>query len=439
MYKSISSSKDLKYVIKCSRRLGKSFFLASYAVMKCLETPGTIVRYAAPTNKSLKKFILPIFRKIFTDCPEDIRPEFLGSESMYRFGNLSEIHLAGVNNDNADSLRGTHADVFIVDEAGFVDDLKYLIDDVALPQFLDPDGKIVEGRKLIISSSPARTPAHEFTTIAREAELRGNYSHYDIYAGEYPEATIEIFANEVGGKKSSTWKREYLALDVVDENFALVPEWSSNYVQEPPKNELFTYFHKYEALDIGVRDLTVCLFGYYDFQLATLFIQDEIVLSGPEMTTEKLATKIKDKEKELWGDYNVRKRVSDIDLLLVNDLRALHNLYFIPTDKGALEEMVNQVRIWVGQGRIKVSPRCKQTIGCLAYGVWNEKRTDFDRARDYGHFDALAALMYLIRNIDDKVNPIPLGHDKPKKDVFFTVDVQSNSNKEKLKKALGIK
>lgn len=440
MFERVTSMNGLKYVIKCSRRLGKSYFLCATAIMLCLSKPYVMVRYAAPTNKSLNKFIHPIMRQILEDCPDDLRPQWYGSNGCYRFGNGSEIHLAGVNNDNADSLRGTYADLFIVDEAGFVDDLKYLIDDVALPQFLDPNGKVVEGRRLLISGSPARTPAHEFAGVSREAELRGNYSHYDIYSGGYPEATIKTFAEEVGGEHTSTWKREYLAMDVVDENFALVPEWKPEYIQEPFKDEFFCYYHKYLGLDIGVRDLTVCLYAHYDFQKATLYIHQETVLSGPEMTTERLARSVKAQELRLFGENaKIQKRISDIDLLLLNDLRSLHNLYFIPADKGKLEEMVNLVRIWVNAGRVIVSPRCKQLIGCLSYGIWNDKRTDFDRTPQYGHFDALAALMYLIRSVDDRINPIPVNYGKSPDDHFLPLDEKPKNNVDKLRKAFGVK
>lgn len=69
--------------------------------------------------------------------------------------------------------------------------------------------------------------------------------------------------------------------------------------------------------------------------------------------------------------------------------------------------MVNEVRIWVAAGRVKIHPRCKQLIGCLRYGIWDNKRTQFARSGAYGHFDALAALVYLIRNIDINSNPVP--------------------------------
>lgn len=439
MHNAIRSNPAIKYCIKCSRRLGKTFWLCSEAGMTCLTKPGAMVRYAAPTHKALKKFILPVMRKVFEDAPDEKKPQFLRAEGVFRFNNGSEIHLAGVNNDNADSLRGPYADLFIIDEAGFVDDLAYLIDDVAMPQFLDPDGKIVKGRRLLISGSPARTPAHEFTNISRQAEINGNYSHYDIYAGGYPEDTIEEFARECGGKNSTTWLREYMALDVVDENYALIPEWKSSYIAEPEKDEFFRFYHKYVSLDIGVRDLTVALFAHYDFAKAKLYIHEEVVLSGPKMTTELLAKEIREAETRIFAHHPAHKRVSDIDLLLLNDLRALHQLYFAPTDKGKLEEMVNEVRLWVNAGRVITSPNCKVLNATLAYGVWNEKRTDFERMASLGHMDALASLMYLIRNIDTNINPVPATYKKSEQEYFFPDGFAEPKKQQAIRKALGVK
>lgn len=434
MSERINKSNQFKYIIKCSRRLGKSYLLCAKAVMQCLTKPHSMVRYAAPEKEALKTILEPIMHSIFADSPEELRPTALSSSSFYEFKNGSKIYMSGVNKGHAEKLRGNACDLFIIDEAGFVNDLTYLMNDVAMPQFLDPNGSVVQGRKLLIAGSPARTPAHEFTEVSRIAEMEGNYSHYDIYAGGYPAELVELFKKEAGGEASTTWKREYLALDVVDSNYALVPEWKPEFVQQPVQDEYFRFYHKYVGLDIGVRDLTVALFAYYDFRQGKLFVLHEESLSGPEMTTQRLAERIKESEHRLFPEMAVHKRVSDVDLLLLNDLNSLHGLYFIPTDKGRLEEMVNEVRIWVNAGRIIVSPECKLLTGSLAYGVWNENRTDFDRIPKYGHFDALAALMYLIRNIDQNINPIPKTYGKPASDWWYDEDLLKNERRDKMKK-----
>ena len=49
-----------------------------------------------------------------------------------------------------------------------------------------------------------------------------------------------------------------------------------------------------------------------------------------------------------------------------------------------------------------------ELIQCLEFGVYaDEKRKEFGRSKELGHYDALAALIYLVRNIDQSSNPIP--------------------------------
>jgi hypothetical protein len=62
---------------------------------------------------------------------------------------------------------------------------------------------------------------------------------------------------------------------------------------------------------------------------------------------------------------------------------------------------------------VRVSTRCKHLLGCLKYGVWDKNRKEFARSKAYGHYDHLAALIYLVRNLDRFTNPIPVDHNKP--------------------------
>lgn len=428
MLAAIQRSNRFKYVIKCARRLGKSYLLCTLAIMVCLQKPGAQVRYAAPTAKALMKIVRPIMRRILADCPPELRPIFKASENVFIFPNGSEIHLAGVNSGHAEDLRGPAADLFLVDEAGSVDELHYLIHDIALPQLLDTDGNVVKGRRLVVASSPARSPAHDFTELADEAEVQGYYSHYTIFHGGYSNEIIELFlredgvpeadiqallAGDLGAVKSSTVRREYLAQDCIDESLAIVPEWSESYVGEPTPDEFHQFYWHFEWMDMGTVDFTVCLFALYDFKKATLYVIDEVWMSKPDMTTPPLAKLIKDKEAELWPPKpeerpRVNQRVADNSHpLLLNDLAAYHQLAFQATSKDRLHEMVNKVRTFVGQGRLVISPRCKQLLGCMRTGVWNQKRTEFARSKAFGHQDALAALVYGIRNLDESYNPIP--------------------------------
>lgn len=426
MLDAILGSGRFKFIVKCARRLGKSYLLCLFAIETCLKKPGAQVRYAAPTAKALRKIVRPIMNKILRDCPDELRPRFISSEGMYVFPNGSEIHLAGVNSGNADDLRGTACDLFLIDEARDIDELHYLVHDVAMPQFLDPDGNVVRGRRLVVASSPAHSSGHEFTVMAQEAKAEGNYAHYDIFAGQYPADVIRMFLIEDGvpeadveallaGRhteiKSTTVKREYLAMDVIDEEVAIVGEWRPRFIFERKPEETDKYLHRYLWMDIGVqRDLTVILLVLYDFPRAMAYIEDEVVIKGPIVTTALIAKELKAKIEEAGRrEYqDCYRRIADNSHpLLLNDLSFDHQILFSPTDKGRLHEMVNTLKMWVKDGRLGAHPRCRHTTGSLEAGTWNKQRTEFARSEAFGHYDAIAACVYGVRNVDENTNPIP--------------------------------
>lgn len=394
--------------LNINRRFGKSTELNLIATEVAIKVPGAQIRAAAPTGLELRNITIPIMRKILSDCPPHLKPKWRSKEKMFLFPNGSEYHIAGANDGHADDLRGTACNLALVDEAGFIDELDYLVDDVLTPQTLDTGGT------LLVSSTPPRSPAHDYVGLAEECKREGHYLHRDIYSMGLDQAVIDSYAKAAGGYESSTWKREYLALFVVDSELAIIPEWNAQWAFLPERAGLYPYYHKYSALDLGVRDLTAGLHGYYDYLRADLVIEDEFRLSGAQMVTPTIAAKVRAHEEKLWGpNPRVYRRVADNNnLQLVNDLNIVHSLGFFPTNKDELPAMVNKVKVFVGAGRVKVAPHCKNLLGCLETGVWKNEAyigREFGRSRAYGHFDHLAALTYLIRNLDVSTNPVPAG------------------------------
>lgn len=406
LWKAINNPECIKYVLKCSRRWGKSTVLVIIAIEFCLRFPESQIRFAAPTAKALKKITMPIFRMLIKDCPESLRPQYKTMEQIWVFPNGSEIHMAGTDNGHAESLRGTSSDLNLVDEAGFADDLDYVLRDILIPQTLTTGGKT------LLASTPARTPAHDFTEISRECEIDGFQTKLTIFDNpSISQEKRDLYAKEAGGYESTTWKREYLVQDVVDENLAIVPDWkdSMSYAIEP--DEYSQYYHRYVGMDLGRVDNTAVVFGTYIFRSATLYIEDEIIMEGSDWTTQTLKDAILAKEKELWRDIKPFRRISDNNNPhLINDLSSLHNLFFMQTDKTALEAMVNAVREMVVRGQLVINPKCVNLLGCVRWGVWDQKRRGFDRSKKLGHFDTLAALIYLVRNLAKNSNPTPIDH-----------------------------
>ncbi len=416
-----------KYVIHCSRRAGKSHFLCALAIIFALSKANSQIRYASVTQKSVRKMIHPIFKQIVQNIPHKYRPRFNSQEGAYIFPNGSMIHVAGVNNGQADNLRGTASDLCIVDEAGFVDELSYLVDSVLMPQILTTNGK------LIMASSSPLSPAHEFTDYINEAKTNNAYSSYKIYSAGYSKELIEEFCREAGGPQSTTWRREYLNELIVDDQLSIIPEWDSKqFVRETIKDEYYDLYHKYESADWGVRDNTAILFAYYDFRKATLYVENEILLSGHDTTTKKISEEI-DKIESTLGWKDVYRRIGDNnELILMQDLGSTYGKYFIPTNKDSLSAMVNEARLFIQAGRLNVSPNCTNLIGCLDYGVFQDtKRNTFGRSKSLGHYDSLAALIYLIRNLDQHTNPISISHNVSSYTHY--IPEEQNSNHETLK------
>lgn len=409
-------------VLNIARQFGKSYWLVCKALEVARKKPKARIRFGAAFLTDVREFILPAFERILQDCPEDIKPKWRSFDSKWIFPNGAQIKIVGLDR-NPNGMRGNSLDLIIIDEAGFVMNLLYLYRSVIIPATTHRPECLV-----ILGSTPPATPAHPFVDFCQKAEMSGAYVKLTIFDNPMlGQEDFDRLAEEVGGYGSTTWRREYLCEFVTDSDSAIVPEWDDKWIGEDVTDDLTPYWHRYEGMDLGVKDQTACLFGYYNFRQAYLYIEDELIISGPTMTTDTLVMQIKAKEKELWKGKEVHRRIADNNnILLLQDMALMHDLSFAATSKETLHTMVNEVRMWVASGRVRVNPRCKQTIGCLRYGIWDNKRVQFSRNATYGHFDALAALVYLIRNIDGHTNPVPAYYGLTQ-DHFITADTSPPS------------
>lgn len=408
-------------VLNCSRRFGKSFIMACIAIEYAIRNPGWSIRFICDTQKHQIGILLPLVREITSDAPSSVRPKRIANTGEYRFPNGSSLFLYGADGGGADSIRGEATNMFLIDEAGHVQDLEYLIESVVSPALLS-SAAFGQGGWAILASTPGISLGHPFRNYYLAAEAEGRAIHRTIYDTDYPKEIIEEFAREAGGKNSTTWKREYEALFVSEENRVVVPEFDeAQHVRDYPRPPEFEYLYRHVSTDLGTRDLTVSLFGYYDFKNACLVIEEERQFTAPKMVTGDLAALIRETETELWQGLPVRLRQADsLDDALTDTLSITHNL---PTSRpskpaGSRDAGINKIREWLRAGRLVIHPNCKLLIRTLKEGIWNKDRRDFERAPGIGHLDAIAALSYLIRSIDEQTNPIPHTFGKTASQVF---------------------
>lgn len=408
VYDQIKQQKSGSFYFNKARRIGGSYLLAVLAIQACLRKEGAQVKYAAPTAKAVRKIISPNIRKIIKDCPQQIRPKFVTIEGEWQFPNGSAIAVAGCDGGQAENLRGTESDFVCLDEVGFIDDLDYILNDILAPQVKDTKGIIV------LTSTPARSPAHQSFKLAMAHKESGRFSHVTVWDDfHYSKKQHQDFFKQMAQSKgmsleeyysSTTFRREYLGEFVTDQQRSVVPEWCKAVEDHITKLKPFPeHSDKYVSMDVGYRDGTGILFAHWDYRRACLVIEDELLFF--KKTSEQAAYQIKRKQSELWPGQKPFLQISDNDLQTIADINS-HGLTFIPTKKDDKELQVNTLRQWIRGYKIWINPRCRRLLSQLGSTIWNSQRTSYERNSE-GHGDLLDALVYLVRNIRRDRNPYP--------------------------------
>lgn len=108
---------------------------------------------------------------------------------------------------------------------------------------------------------------------------------------------------------------------------------------------------------------------------------------------------------------NPSARVSDVDKQLIRDIDDHYGLEFQATSKEELSTMIRNLRNWVAEGRLWFAPDSGCVIDHVAAGK-KDKRGKLAEHKVYGHFDALAALVYMVRRVELAANnrPHPPAH-----------------------------
>lgn len=407
MREAICRSTALLFVLNCARRLGKSFLCCVLALEMCLQKPGARVLYIAPTAKQVRTIITPIMRDLLRDCPQGLLPSFTSMDGIWKFPNGSEIHIVGVNNNHADDARGGGADFVIVDEAGMIDELDYLIESVIKPMLLVTNGRIV------MLSTPAKTPAHPFTAYCARAAAATAYAGYTIKdAPHISEERRERFIEESGGRDSTTVRRELFCEHVVDTEIAIYPEFGEHVVEE---RERPPHFVPVISGDAGFHDQTFVIGGFHDFLAGVDVIEWEWV--GEKTLARDIDAGVSAAGYAHWGEQRTRAARRHIDAppqvvaeLCVNG-SVWSGIAKTTTDGPFMAAAVNGVRTRMVKPHptLRINPRCTRLIAQCRVGVWKETAIghDFARMPGFGHFDGCAALAYFDRVVDRRTNPYP--------------------------------
>lgn len=354
--------------------------------------------WAEPWREQARKIVIPEMAKIQETCPGRLKARFYRTDSFFEFPTTgSRIFLIGVNEDLAEGMRGQFAHEIVCDELGSYREADYIINEVFRPMLLTTKGELCE------LGTPPDDLGHIFYRRKQLAMVQGRYigKDFDCIDTISPEKKAS-FIDSMGGRNSPAVRRELYLEPVSDPEKLVIPEFNqdAHVFKTRKKPEAFT---PYVGIDLGFNDFTAILFAYYDFEKATLVVQDEIVVNGKN--SEEIVTRAKAKEKELWGPIPVNQRWSDNDQQQLYDMLSLYKYPVIATRKDDKQAAINHLRLRFTNGTIAISEKCVNLILQLKTGIWAENKKAFVRNQSLGHLDAIDALIYLNRNVNEKLNP----------------------------------
>ncbi len=444
-------SKDVdtnSYVIDCSRQFGKSFIMFLIAVEECLRTPKRTVVYVGPLKSQVNEIIDGnTFAVVFQSCPANLIPKHDGS--ALEFANGSRIRLAGTDNRNYLNLRGGAAHLILLDEAGFMADLEVGVRPTVEPMLKTTGGKV------IYASTPPESLDHPYMDILRDHDEAGLISTYTINDDKsVTPQELDAIISRCKGKDSTIYKREYLCMRVAESSVQVLPELSldvcakmllskQDYVKIA-EDPLTQYWRKYVVADWGGRDLTAVLFAHYNYRTNKVIVEGQLSLVGQDLSSARIAQAIKDKVIEIWPEPAYRKEVTYIcdsnNILIQSDMINVHKLNFISTTKEKLKsQMVQKVRDWIYDDRMLFSPAAEFAMKSAAAAHWAKGDKDsFAKSKIYGHYDACAALIYLIRNIDEINDPLPMLMGVDPYTHFINPNLQNTQNAGNIRELQGV-
>ncbi len=469
LYERIKSCPGKAFITEGARKLGKSFLHGVIALETALQNPGKQVNWVTATQKACRGTLLFILEEISTDAPTDCKGRYDHENGRWLLPNGAYIQLVGAETKkDCEKARGPSSILTIFDEAGFIDLLEYMLDSVLKPQMRRIRrlvGSFV-GLVLSVSTTPY-TPSHYFCRLADLADSRGAYQQLTVFDSgfETAEQIEDFIASEAAEKglsveafkATSTFRREYLSIRVIDEDAVVFSEFHDAELRKrivipharPPGFE--RYVQKRTAIDLGMRDKTALLFGYVDFLAGKFIIEGEALLEKPNTKTIALviafmegeeiydaATKemrpINDAERaelhaltvsgkavlhplegNLWAGadkFKTSRAVDDPQGRVVLDLWDLQKVRTDKAVKHDREASIGIVRAAMPAERLLINPRCIELVRQLKEAMRSKSKKDFahedpNNERGGGHYDLCAALMYFVRGLSLTHNPYP--------------------------------
>ena len=401
----------------CARRLGKTYLLIVLAVEACLRKPGAQVKFAAQTAKDVRNTIKPLLGEILSTCPKELRPRSQWHLGELAFPNGSTITIAGCDNGHYDHLRGQRADLWIVDEAGFIAEMEVVVGSILSPQTWTTGGRG------IIASTPPDTIGHPFQRRYLAAKAIGAAAHFTFADNPMlsAERKAEIVLAEARKRrisveefqKSTVYLREFCAEFVTEESRAVFPVFTEALARRLVRTQEATplFADRYTVVDLGgTRDPTGIQVAYWDFPRSKYVIRADRILQRP--TTEQIANACREMETQAFGAGSRTDgehfRIADDPFGIVSrDLAMKHGLSFAPPEKDNKQAAAMDVCDGMLREELEFHPDAANSVAHCQAAIWNKRHSEFERVDGFGHFELADTTLYGHRNMLKNKGRIP--------------------------------
>ncbi len=406
------------FVSEDARRLGKSVALVIIAFELALKNPGARINWCQDTSKGVRSSAIKTMQKIARTAPEDCKGRFNSQLSSFVFPNGAYIFVFGGNTEeDADTARGGDDPIAsFFDEAGFMRFLRYIYRSIVKPGMRLVRRSGHYGMIFVSSSTPEELD-HFFIQLANLNEIHGSYVRRTIYASPDAERYIAEEAKDAGltveqFRQTDTFRRELMCERIVNQERVVFPEFHAKkdvVVREHPRPLGFEqYIYRRISVDLGgTVDKYGFLYGYVDFIAARIIIEDECVMERPN--TRDIARELDTRMEKLWPEANPRRLTIVIDDDTERTIRDLYDLHKISSTKAVKHDRdasINLARMFIGNEKLVIHPRCVELRKQLLSAVPNKRGTDYERTES-GHFDLCASLQYFVRDLSLTINPYP--------------------------------
>ncbi len=415
-----------------SRQRGKSFAAIFDDLMFAQRTPGAICRYLGQTGDSALSILGPTLNQIYALCPlpKKERPypfnkvDSMGTSSDFHWDNGATLVWSGTDNDTFRRQRGPKSHRITYDEAAFYPKLR------EVTETLNPTLTRTGGSPLYLSTPPI-TPDHMFAELYESAAAIGRSEHETLYQNpqltpEQIETLIAKIAMERGEavdkfKRSTYFRREFLAEICLDTELAVVPEFPDVRDAIVVERERPPFFDVNVACDPGTDDFTGVLFAVTDFKRGKLLVEHELLFKKGNTAT--ISAGVFEVLQQHYGAVLALEGtllrmqsgspkphsfvVDDDKKVICADLWNYHRLSASPAKKDDSEAAINVMRVEIGAGNIEIHPRCVHLIRQLGSAIRVKPGGDMARSKRDGHYDLVATLKYLVRHWDKQRNPYP--------------------------------